>query len=57
MGPMIAKEMRYNLHHGDVRGDVLPPPHGSNMSFSLKRLVVQSLFPDAERKKDQIMLS
>ena len=57
MGPMIQKEMRYNLHHGDVRGDVLPLPHGSNMSFSLKRLIVQSLFPDAERKKDQIMLS
>ena len=27
MGPMIPKEMKYNLHYGDVRGDVLPPPH------------------------------
>ena len=25
MGPMILKEMKYNLHYGDVRGDVLPP--------------------------------
>ena len=26
---MIPKEMKYNLYYGDVRGDVLPPPHGS----------------------------
>ena len=26
MGPMIQKEMKYNLHYCDVRGDVLPPP-------------------------------
>ena len=25
MGPMIPKEMKYNLHYGKVRGDVLPP--------------------------------
>ena len=25
---MIPKEMKYNLHHGDVRVDVLPPPCG-----------------------------
>ena len=24
MGPMIPKEMKYNLHYGKVRGDVLP---------------------------------
>ena len=29
MGPMIQKEMKYNLHYGNVRGDVLPPPHGT----------------------------
>ena len=23
MGPMIPKEMKYNLHYGEVRGDVL----------------------------------
>ena len=23
MGPMIPKEMKYNLHYGKVRGDVL----------------------------------
>ena len=25
MGPTIPKEMKYNLHYGDVRGDVLSP--------------------------------
>ena len=34
MGPMIPKEMKYNLPYGDVRGDVLPPPHGTNTSCS-----------------------
>ena len=33
---MIPKEMKYNLHYGDVRGDVrgddLPPSHGTNTS-------------------------
>ena len=27
---MITKEMKYNLHYDEVRGDVLPPPHGTN---------------------------
>ena len=35
MGPMIPKEMKYNLHYGKVRGDVLPPPHGTNTSCSV----------------------
>ena len=26
---MIRKEMKYNLHYGDVRGDFLRPPHGT----------------------------
>ena len=30
MGPMIPKEKKYNLHYGDVRGDVLPLSHGTN---------------------------
>ena len=25
--------MKYNLHYGDVRGDVVPPPHGIYASF------------------------
>ena len=33
--PVIPKEMKYNLHFGDVRGDVLPPPHGTNTSCSV----------------------
>ena len=35
MVPMIPKEMKYNLHYGKVRGDVLPPPHGTNTSCSV----------------------
>ena len=35
IGPMIPKEMKYNLHYGKVRGDVLPPPHGTNTSCSV----------------------
>ena len=35
MCPMILKEMKYNLHYGDVRGDVLLPPHGTNTSCSV----------------------
>ena len=32
---MIPKEMKYNLHYGDVREDALPPPHGTNTSCSV----------------------
>ena len=32
---MILKEMKYNLHYGNVRGDVLPPPRGTNTSYSV----------------------
>ena len=31
MGPMIPKEMKYNLHYGKVRGDVLSPPHDTKL--------------------------
>ena len=31
MGLVIPKEIKYNLHYGDVRGDVLQPPHGTNI--------------------------
>ena len=27
MGSMTPKEVKYNLHYGDVRGDFLRPPH------------------------------
>ena len=27
--------MKYNLHCGDVSGDVLPPPHGTNASCNV----------------------
>ena len=35
MEPMIPKEIKYNLHYSDVRGDVLLPPHGTNTSCSV----------------------
>ena len=35
IGPVLPKEMEYNLYYGDVRGDVLPPPHGTNTSCSV----------------------
>ena len=35
MGPMIPKEMKYYLYYGDVWGNVLPPPHGTNTSCSV----------------------
>ena len=36
MGPMIPKEMKYDLHYSDVRGDVLPQPYGTNTSCSIE---------------------
>ena len=41
MGLMIPKEMKYNLHYGDVRGDVLPPPHGTNTSWRGNKVVLR----------------
>ena len=35
---MILKEMKYNLHYGDVQEDVLPPPNGTNTSCSVVSL-------------------
>ena len=26
---MIPKEIKYSLHYDDLRGDILPPPHGA----------------------------
>ena len=31
MGPMIPKEIKYNLHYDDVRGDFLRPPQTHKM--------------------------
>ena len=33
--PKDPKEMKYNLHYGKVRGDILPPPHGTNTGCSV----------------------
>ena len=35
MGLVVRKEMKYNLHYGEVRRDVLRPPHGTNTSCTL----------------------
>ena len=29
---MISKEINYNLHYDDVRGDFLRPPHGTTQA-------------------------
>ena len=33
---MIPKEIKYNLHYDDVRGDVLQPPHGTTSYSRVK---------------------
>ena len=40
---MIPKEMEYNLHYGDVRGDVPLPPHGTNTSCSVVKINVKKI--------------
>ena len=56
MGPMIPKETKYNLHYGKVRGDVLPPPHGTNTSCCvLNKKVKKIAFGNKERTTDQKM--
>ena len=34
---MIPKEIKYNLHYDDVRGDVLRPPHGTMLRLRADR--------------------
>ena len=38
---MIPKEMKYNLHYGEVQGDVLPPPHATNTSCIFSKINVK----------------
>ena len=35
---MIQKEIKYNLHYHDVRGDFLRPPHGTTPATVLQVL-------------------
>ena len=37
MGPMLPKEMKYNLYYGEVWRDVLPPPQCSKIN--VKKIV------------------
>ena len=34
---MIPKEVKYNLHYDDVRGDFLRPPHGTTVKKKVKK--------------------
>ena len=54
MGPSIPKEMKYELHYGDVRGGVLPPPHGTNTSCSVVN-VKKIAFGNKKHTTDQKM--
>ena len=38
MGPVIPKEMKYNLHYGDVRGDVLLPHQLQCSKINVKKI-------------------
>ena len=50
---MIPKEMKYYLHYDDVRGDVLPPPHGTNTSYSVVKINVKKIaFENKEHTTD-----
>ena len=50
---MIRREMKYNLHYVDVRGDVLPPPHCTNTSCSVAKLNVKKIaFGNKEQTTD-----
>ena len=40
---MIPREMKYNLLYGKVRGDVLPPAHGTNTSCSVAKYTSKRL--------------
>ena len=35
---MIPKEIKYNLHYDDVRGDFLWPPHGTTPASQIELL-------------------
>ena len=44
--------MKYNLHYGKVRGDVLPPPYGTNTSCSVEINVKKIAFGNKEHTTD-----
>ena len=52
---MIPKETKYNLHYGKVRGDVLPPPHGTNTKQCSKINVKTIAFGNKEHTTDKKM--
>ena len=55
MGPIIPKEMKYNLHYGKVREDILPPPHGTNACCSSKINVTKIAFGNKEHTTDKTL--
>ena len=53
---MIPKEMKYNVHNGKLRGDVLPPPRGRNTNCSVVKINVKKIaFGNKEHTTDQKM--
>ena len=51
MGSMIPKEIKYNLHYDDVRGNFLRPPHGTTPATAEKHKSKKEL--PLETKKTQ----
>ena len=43
--PNDPKEIEYNLHYGEVRGDVLRPPHATNASCNSEKIKVKKRLP------------
>ena len=38
---MIPKDIKYNLHYDDVRGDFLQPPHGTTQTTHYENMPIQ----------------
>ena len=57
MGPTIPKEMKYNLPYGDVWGDVLLPPHGTNTGCKVVKSNVKSIaFGNKEHTTQSLLI-
>ena len=50
---MIRKEIKYNLHYDNVRGDILRPPHGTTpATFSTSNILDNLILPDRTASLD-----
>ena len=50
MGPMIRKEMKYNMHYGDVQEDVLVLPLPKSAGLSNKSLLIRHWYIKARKE-------